>query len=75
MIDLHKTTRDWRSGQEAELEDPELTSFHIPQLQLCIYRATVDEKDQKTSRRDLLQLKTKKRNHSVMGRQSGGLVE
>lgn len=28
MIDLHKTTRDWRSGQEAELEDPELTSFH-----------------------------------------------
>ena len=41
----------------AEQKDPELTSSHGHTKITAIYRATIDEKDWKTSRKDLLQLK------------------
>ena len=59
----------------AELEDPDLTSFHEHITITTVYlQNTVGEKDRKTSRRDLLQLKIKKRNHDEMGGQSEDLV-
>lgn len=59
----------------AELEDPELTSVHehITITTVCLQN-TVGEKGRKTSRRDLLQLKIKRRNHDEMGGQSEDLV-
>ena len=45
------------SGQAGRVEDPELTSSHGHTKITTIYRTTIDEKDQKTSRKDLLQLK------------------
>ena len=41
----------------AEQEDPELTFSHGHTKITTIYRAIIDEKDLKTSRKDLLQLK------------------
>ena len=41
----------------AEQEDPERTSSHSHTKITTIYAATIDEKDLKTSREDLLQLK------------------
>ena len=38
----------------AEQEDPELTSFHGNTKMTMIYKETIDDKDQKTSRKDLL---------------------
>ena len=37
----------------AKQEDPELTSSHQRTKITTIYRATIDEKDQKTSRKNL----------------------
>ena len=42
----------------AEQEDPELPSSHGRSQITAVHRATVSEKDQETSRKDLLQLKT-----------------
>ena len=39
-----------------EQEDPELTFSHGHIRITVIYRATIDEKDKKTSRKDILQL-------------------
>lgn len=59
----------------AELEGPELTSFHERITITTVYlQNTVGEKGRETSRRDLLQLKIKKRNHDEKGGQSEGLV-
>ena len=41
----------------AEQEHPELTSSHGQTKATIFCRATIDEKDLKTSRKDLLQLK------------------
>ena len=40
----------------AEQENPELTSSHRHTKIITIYRITIDEKDQKTSRKDILPL-------------------
>lgn len=40
-----------------ELEDPELTSSQRHLEITTTYRATIAEKDQKTSRKDIVQLK------------------
>ena len=45
-------------------EDPELTSSQGHTKITTIYRATIDEKNWKTSRKGFLQLKIKRKNHN-----------
>ena len=47
----------WNGGQDGRVEDPELTSSQRHTKIATIYRIIIDEKDQKTSRKNLLQLK------------------
>ena len=58
-----------------EQEAPELIPFHVHTKITTIYRATIDENDLKTSRKDFPQLKIQRRNHREMGRRSGDTVE
>ncbi|DAA13239.1 TPA: vesicle-associated membrane protein 7-like [Bos taurus] len=44
-------------GQDGEVGNPELTSFHGHTKITTIYGAAIDEEDQKTSRKDLILLK------------------
>lgn len=53
----------------------ELTSSHRYTKITAFYRATIDEKQWMTSRKDLLQQKIKRRSHNKMGRRGGGAVE
>lgn len=58
-----------------EQEDPELTSFHGHTRITTIYRATTDEKDLKTSRKDIPQLKIKRINHNKTGSRDRGIIQ
>ena len=51
-----------------ECGNSELTSSHRYTKITAFYRATIDEKQWMTSRKDLLQQKIKRRSHNKMGR-------
>lgn len=57
-----------------EQAEPELTSFHGHTRITALYRATSDEKDVETSRKDIPQLKTKGMNHNKPGSRARGIV-
>lgn len=59
------------SGQDGKMERPLLISPHRHTTMTTIYKATIYEKDLRTSRKDSPQINTQRRNHNKIGAGAG----